>query len=107
METGNCTFTGVLVNRIGLMVTGVLGTLVVSLSLMVCFFASSLTYLIIPIGVFSGYIRDVTGSYTAIFYTSAGTNLFAAVLFLVAHITRKREREEFNKRTSVFFLTGF
>ncbi|XP_053388132.1 monocarboxylate transporter 12-like isoform X6 [Mercenaria mercenaria] len=236
-------FTGALINKIGLMVTGMLGNLVVSLSLMVCFFASSLTYLIIAIGVFSGfgfscvyitsasavsqhfsgrkrllylsvqtsgagiggmiypfvirylsdlygfrgsllitgalvmntvpgsilwkqhcntskseehtvvtnkigefqtrfqvqtedngsktlpiaigmfrtlggicemvagpisgYIRDVTGSYTAIFYTSAGINLFAAVLFLVAHVTRRRERQELKKRTSVFYLTSF
>ncbi|XP_053388130.1 monocarboxylate transporter 12-like isoform X3 [Mercenaria mercenaria] len=58
-------------------------------------------------GPISGYIRDVTGSYTAIFYTSAGINLFAAVLFLVAHVTRRRERQELKKRTSVFYLTSF
>ncbi|XP_045184281.2 monocarboxylate transporter 9-like [Mercenaria mercenaria] len=45
-------------------------------------------------GPINGYIRDVTGSYMAIFYTSTGINLFAAFLFIVANITRRRERQE-------------
>ncbi|XP_053407325.1 monocarboxylate transporter 7-like [Mercenaria mercenaria] len=55
ISLGSGIFTGALINRIGLMGTGVLGSLVASLGLISCFFASSVTYLIISVGVFSGF----------------------------------------------------
>ncbi|XP_045176657.2 monocarboxylate transporter 13-like isoform X2 [Mercenaria mercenaria] len=58
-------------------------------------------------GPVNGYIRDVTGSYTAIFYAAAGVNLVAVVLFFVAYIMRRKETQNIKKRSSVFYLTSF
>ncbi|XP_053384648.1 monocarboxylate transporter 9-like isoform X2 [Mercenaria mercenaria] len=58
-------------------------------------------------GPVNGYIRDVTGSYIAIFYIATGICLVGAVIFFFAHITRRRKKHDIKRRSSVFYLTNF
>ncbi|XP_045175596.1 monocarboxylate transporter 9-like isoform X2 [Mercenaria mercenaria] len=51
-------------------------------------------------GPVNGYIRDVTGSYIAIFYIATGICLVGAVVFFLAHMTRRKKKHEI-KRSSV------
>ncbi|XP_060553074.1 monocarboxylate transporter 6-like isoform X2 [Ruditapes philippinarum] len=55
----------------------------------------------------NGLIRDISGSYTSIYYTGTAFQVLAALVFLIAFIIRRTKKQKTIRNSSLFYITSF
>ncbi|XP_021354479.1 monocarboxylate transporter 6-like isoform X2 [Mizuhopecten yessoensis] len=95
------------VNRFGVRKMGILSGLLASVGLSVSFFATSIPYLVITVGIITGlglslafvasttatgWLLDLTGTYTVAYYSAAASHGVAVCLFCLAALIRKHNQ---------------